>query len=100
MAAPAVPPPGIPPEHSPPVRGNAKDYHQQSGKENNAGNHIRLPPSPYPCPVLFHRRYITILYPQAAGFVVYWGWARAYRDRYSVHPELPGIPFILNIVEG
>ena len=46
MAAATVPPPGIPPEHPPPIRGNAKDYHQQSGQENNAGNHTPSLPRP------------------------------------------------------
>ena len=56
MAAAAVPPPGIPPEYPPPVRGNAKDYHQQSGQENNAGNHIPSLPRPdfVPPPAYYH----------------------------------------------
>ena len=64
MAAAAVPPPGIPPEHPPPIRGNAKDYHQQSGQENNAGYH---PPVSH-WSVLSRRRHITTIRPTAAGF--------------------------------
>ena len=66
MAAAAVPPPGIPPEYPPPIRGNAKDYYQQSGQENNAGNHTPASRGR----ILSRRPHITTIHPTAAGFVV------------------------------
>ena len=66
MAAAAVPPAGIPPEHPPPVKGNAKDYYQQSDQENNAGYH----PPVSRGRILSRRRHITTIHPNAARFVV------------------------------
>ena len=59
MAAAAVPPPGIPPEHPPPVCGNAKDYHQQYGQENNASYHLPVSRGR----ILSRRPHITTIRP-------------------------------------
>ena len=69
MAAAAVPPPGVPPEYPPPIRGNAKDYYQQSGQENNAGNHTPSLPRPdfIPPPAYYHNpTHCRRIYPNPA----------------------------------